>query len=188
MGAEPEFVVEADAAALASAVAARTLATLVTAQAERELAHLVVTGGSILEAIFDAINASPDRDAVDWSRVAVWEADERFVPAKDPDRNDIAGFAKLFGNVALLPENVHMMSPSGADFGDDANAAAEAYAIDLAIAADPDEDVPRFDVVLLGMGPDGHCASLFPLHLGTFETDASVIAVHDSPKPPPTRL
>ncbi len=48
--------------------------------------------------------------------------------------------------------------------------------------------MPRFDAVLLGVGPDGHCASLFPGHPGVYERDAAVIAVHDSPKPPPTRL
>jgi len=48
--------------------------------------------------------------------------------------------------------------------------------------------VPHFDVVLLGVGPDGHCASLFPEHPGVYETDAAVIAVRNSPKPPPTRL
>jgi 6-phosphogluconolactonase len=48
--------------------------------------------------------------------------------------------------------------------------------------------VPAFDAVLLGVGPDGHCASLFPGHPGTRVTDTSVIAVHDSPKPPPVRL
>ena len=62
---------------------------------------------------------------------------------------------------------------------------------ELAAAVTPDyagEDVPRFDVVLLGVGPDGHCASLFPGHPGVHERDAAVIAVRESPKPPPIRL
>jgi 6-phosphogluconolactonase len=69
----------------------------------------------------------------------------------------------------------------------DAAAAAAAYAAELAAEAD-EEDVPEFDAVVLGIGPDGHCASLFPHHPGTRVTDRSDIDVPDSPKPPPARL
>jgi 6-phosphogluconolactonase len=86
------------------------------------------------------------------------------------------------------------MPAADAEFGDDVEAAAAAYAADLAAAVpseqggDSPNDVPQFDAVLLGIGPDGHCASLFPGHPGVYEQDAAVIAVHDSPKPPPTRI
>ena len=191
MGAAPEFVVDSTAAQLADDVAARVVATLVAAQSVRPLAFLAVTGGGILEQVMAALRDMPGRDAVDWRRVSLWWGDERFVPADSDDRNDKAAFAKLFDALPLDRGNVHRMPPSDGDFGDNVDAAAEAYARALAHAVPADQaegDVPHFDIVLLGLGPDGHCASLFPEHPGVYELDASVIAVHNSPKPPPTRL
>ncbi len=191
MGAVPEIVVVPTAAQLADDVAARLVATLVSALSVRPLAILAITGGGILEQTMSSLRANPARDSVDWRRVSLWWGDERFVPADSPDRNDRAAFAALFDVLPLDPANVHRMPASGAAFGDDVEAAAEAYAADLAAAVAPedaDHDVPHFDAVLLGIGPDGHCASLFPEHPGVYEQDAAVIAVHNSPKPPPTRL
>jgi 6-phosphogluconolactonase len=182
VSAEPEVVRLADGDALAADVAARTLAVLGAALAERPVAHLIVTGGSILEKVLAALD---DPDAVDWSRVHVWWGDERFVAADSEDRNDLPAIAKLFGSV---PAVLHPMPPSGGEFGDDAEAAAVAYGAELAGFAESGADVPAFDVALIGLGPDGHCCSLFPNHPGTRVLDRSVTAVHDSPKPPPTRL
>ena len=194
MGAPPEIVVEPSAAQLADNVAARLVTTLVAAQNVRPLAYLVVTGGGILEEVMRALHDLPARDSVDWRRVSLWWGDERFVPADSDDRNDKAAFAALFDSVPLEDVNVHRMPPSGGQFGDDLDAAAESYATELAAAVpadqrrDGDTDVPQFDVVVLGIGPDGHCASLFPEHPATYEDQASVIAVRNSPKPPPNRI
>jgi 6-phosphogluconolactonase len=188
MGAAPEIVVEPTAAQLADDVAARLVTTLVSAQSVRPVAFLAVTGGGILEQVMAAVRDLPARDSVDWRRVSLWWGDERFVPADSPDRNDRAAFAALFDAVPLDPAHVHRMPAAGAEFGDDVEAAAEAHAAELAAAADSGEDVPHFDALLLGIGPDGHCASLFPEHPGVYEEDASVIAVRNSPKPPPTRI
>jgi 6-phosphogluconolactonase len=185
---EPEVVVESSKQTLAENTAARALAKLATAIRDRGIAHLVVTGGGILEAVLAELAAPPERDAVDWYRVQVWWGDERWVAADSDDRNDKAAFATLFDHVDIPAGNVHRMPASDGAYAD-AESAAEAYAAELAgFAADPADDVPRFDVVLLGVGPDGHCASLFPEHPGTYVEDAAVIAVHNSPKPPPTRL
>jgi 6-phosphogluconolactonase len=191
MAASPEIVIQSSSDQLAADVAARVVAALVSAQSVRPLAHLVVTGGGILEQVMAALRELPARDSVDWRRVALWWGDERFVPSDSPDRNDSAAFRALFEAVALEPANVHRMPAAGGAFGEHAEAAAEAYAEQLAAAVPDDQgddDVPHFDVVLLGIGPDGHCASLFPEHPGVYEEHASVIAVHNSPKPPPTRL
>ncbi len=191
MGAPPEIVVQASADQLAADVAARVVATLVSAQAVRPLAFLVVTGGGILEQVMSALRDLPARDSVEWKSISLWWGDERFVEADSPDRNDAAAFTALFDAVGLDPATVHRMPAAGAQFGDDAEAAAEAYAAELAAAVPPDQgddDVPHFDVMLLGIGPDGHCASLFPEHPGVYEQDAAVIAVRNSPKPPPTRI
>jgi 6-phosphogluconolactonase len=181
---EPRVELSEDAAALAADAARRALSALDAAIGERGEAHLVVTGGGILEQTLAAM-AQPD--ALQWSRVHVWWGDERYVPANSDERNDRPAMSLLFDKVPVDPSHLHRMPAADAGFGDDAEAAADSYAAELAAAAGG-TDVPAFDVVLLGVGPDGHCASLFPGHPGTRVTDAAVIAVHDSPKPPPTRL
>ena len=191
MGATPELVVAPSATQLADDVAARLVATLVSVQGVRPLAHLVVTAGGILERVIGALGESPARDSIDWSRVAVWWGDERYVPSDSADRNDTALMRADLEALPLDPRNIHRMPASDGAYGADADAAAGAYASELAAAVPAgqgDDDVPHFDVILLGVGPDGHCASLFPEHPGVYELDASVIAVHNSPKPPPTRL
>ncbi len=105
-----------------------------TAIAERGVAHLVITGGGILEKVLAAM-AAP-RAGLDWQRVHVWWGDERYVPHDSDDRNDLPAFAKLLDHVDVDPAHVHRMPASDAGF-DDAEAAAAAYAADLAQHADP---------------------------------------------------
>jgi 6-phosphogluconolactonase len=185
---EPEVVVESSAQTLGENTAGRVVATIGAALRDRSIAHLVVTGGGILEAVLAELAGPPERDALEWSRVHVWWGDERWVAPDSDDRNDNAAFAKLFDHIDIPAENVHRMPAD--DGRGDVEAAADAYAAALAEFEGPDgrDGVPPFDVVLLGVGPDGHCASLFPEHPGTYVDDAAVIAVHNSPKPPPTRL
>ena len=182
-----EVLVASSADELAAASAARAVELLSAALAARPVAHLVITGGGILEQVLAAL-AQPE--ALDWSRVHIWWGDERYVPADSDDRNDLAALGKLLARVPVEPALVHRMPASDAGFGDDVGAAADSYAAELAAAVPEgtDADVPAFDLVLLGVGPDGHCCSLFPDHPGTQEREASVIAVRNSPKPPPTRL
>lgn len=191
MSAPPEIVVEPSADVLAGNTAGRLVANLVAAQSVRPVAHLVLTGGGILEQVMRAVRDLPGRDAVDWRRVHVWWGDERYVASGSADRNDRAAFEVLLDALPLDPALVHRMPASDSADGEDVEAAAQTYARDLAAAVSVDqgdEDVPHFDVALLGVGPDGHCASLFPEHPGVYEQDASVIAVRNAPKPPPTRL
>lgn len=193
MTTSPEVVVEQSAERLAEATAARLVAALRDALGVRPVAHVVLTGGGILEQLMQALRDLPVRDSVEWRRVHIWWGDERYVPADSDERNDKAAFASLLGALPLDPAKVHRMPASDAGFGDDVEAAATAYAAELATAVEPDRaaggaDVPRFDVVLLGVGPDGHCASLFPGHPGVYEDEAAVIGVRNAPKPPPTRL
>ncbi|MBR7825243.1 6-phosphogluconolactonase [Actinospica sp. MGRD01-02] len=174
---------------LASAAAARLATKLVDVLAERDVAHLVLTGGTIGIGTLAALAQLPAREAVDWGRVHLWWGDERFVPAGDKERNETQAREALLDGLPLNPEFVHVMAPSDGPDGDDAAAAAERYAAELAKYAGSDgKDAPEFDVLLLGMGPDGHIASLFPDHPGTREVAPSVIAVHNSPKPPPDRI
>lgn len=177
-----------DAEALAQSVAARTITTLVEAQAATGSAHLCLTGGRIGTAVLACIAASPARDAVDWTRVDVWWGDERYLPVGHPDRNDTAARAVLLDPVGCPATRIHPW-PSPEQSGDDVDAAAEAYADELAAAAGPVDraGVPAFDVLLLSIGPDGHVASLFP-EQATLHDTRPCAAVRGAPKPPPTRV
>ncbi len=185
----PAVLVHADAELLAQAVAARLVTRLVDVQAARSAASLGLTGGSVGIATLQALADSPARDAVDWGRLDLWWGDERFLPSGHADRNETQARAALLDSVPLDPKRVHPMPPSDGPYGDDPEAAAAAYADELAAAARPEDHgpVPSFDVLLLGVGPDGHVASLFP-ELPAVYDERPVVAVRGSPKPPPVRL
>ena len=180
-------VVLRDPDVLAESVAARLLTRLVDCQALRGHADLVLTGGGVGIAALAAVGRSPARAAVDWGRVDVWWGDERFVPADDPERNDGQARTALLDRLDLDPKRVHPMGALGGPDGDDVDAAAARYAAVLRAAAPPGFAVPPFDVLLLGMGPEGHTASIFPESPAAHD-DRLVVGVHGCPKPPPTRI
>jgi 6-phosphogluconolactonase len=179
-----------DAGLLASAAAARLVTTLADACAAAGRASVVLTGGGIGTRVLAALAAEPARGAVDWPAVDIWWGDERFLPAGDPERNETGARAALLDHVAVRPERVWAMpGPDGPD-GDDPDAAATRYEGWLRAAAGPAEPagVPAFDVLMLGIGPEAHVASLFPGMPALSESRRTVVAVRDSPKPPPIRL
>lgn len=183
----PEIIVHRDAAMLARAVAARLVTRLVDVQSARGVASLVLTGGGVGTATLAELRAIPARDAVDWSRVDIWWGDERFLPAGDADRNETQARAALLDHVRVDPVRVHAIPALGD--APDPETAAERYAAALRSAAQPEDHgpVPQFDVLLLGLGPDGHIASLFPESPAMYD-DRSVVGVHGAPKPPPNRV
>ncbi|ONK15173.1 6-phosphogluconolactonase [Streptomyces sp. MP131-18] len=178
----PSVVIHRDKELMAQAAAARLITAVVDAQAAGGAASVVLTGGRNGNGLLAALAGSPARDAVDWGRLDVWWGDERFLPWGHPDRNDTQARAALLDAVPLDPARVHPMPASDGPHGDDPEAAAESYAAELAAAAGP------FDVLLLGVGPDTHIASLFPGHPAAEVTDRTVVAVREAPKPPPTRI
>jgi 6-phosphogluconolactonase len=186
----PEVVVHAEADVLAAAAAARLVTRIVDAQAARGWASVVLTGGRTGTAVLSHLNASPARDAVDWQRIDLYWGDERFLPSGDPERNETQARDALLDHIPVPPERVHAIEPSGGRFGDDPDVAAEAYAELLASAARPEDHgtVPTFDVCMLGVGEEGHVASVFPESPAVYETDRTVVAVRNCPKPPPTRV
>ena len=189
MSVPPLVVVHRDAALLAQAAASRLVTRIVDAQASRGWASIVLTGGSTGTAVLSALAAAPARDAVRWDLVDVWWGDERFLPAGDPERNDTQARAALLDVLPFDPARVHAMAATDGPDGDDIEAAAERYAADLArVGSAAGGRLPVFDVLMLGVGPDAHVASLFPGHAGVDEQERTVIAVHGSPKPPPLRL
>ncbi|MCT9088295.1 6-phosphogluconolactonase [Streptomyces sp. ASQP_92] len=186
----PQLVVHRDKELMAQAAAARLITKVVDAQAARGSASVVLTGGRNGNGLLAALASSPARDAIDWSRLDLWWGDERFVPEDDPERNYTQARAALLDAVPLDPKRVHAMPASGGAHGTDADAAAAAYAAELAEASGPEDHgrVPTFDVLMLGVGPDTHVASLFPELPGVRETERTVVGVHGAPKPPPTRI
>jgi 6-phosphogluconolactonase len=185
----PEVIVHRDASLLAKAVAARIVTRLVDSVTARGTASVVLTGGGIGTQVLTELAVAPARDAVDWARVDIWWGDERFVPTGDPDRNETGARTALLDHVDADAKRVHPMpGPDGPD-GDDPEAAAARYASWLDAATTPEDHgpVPLFDILMLGIGPEGHVASLFPGMPALYD-ERPVVAVHGSPKPPPTRL
>jgi 6-phosphogluconolactonase len=165
--------------AVSEAVANHMAGAILPALAHTGLAHICITGGRGGQGALSALGAYT---GIDWSRVHVWWSDERFVPAGDALRNDTMAAGALLDVVELSVANVHRMPSS--DLYDDIHVAAKAYADELAAYGDP---CPPFCVSILGMGEDGHVASLFPEHPG-LQDGRPVFPVLDSPKPPPRRL
>jgi 6-phosphogluconolactonase len=183
----PEVFVYVSGDLLADAAAARTVTRLADAIAAEGHAHLVLTGGGIGTKVLVAIAAAPARDAVDWRRVDFWWGDERFVATGDPERNETGARAALLDTLDVDPARVHAVpGPDGPD-GDDPDAAAARYAAELSSAAGAGAAVPVFDILMLGIGPEGHVASIFPESPAAHAT-GSVVVVRNSPKPPPTRI
>ncbi|MCU1403400.1 MAG: 6-phosphogluconolactonase [Microbacteriaceae bacterium] len=186
MSNERRVLVHADKEELTGSVAARFITKVVDLLDEQPAVNIVLTGGTVGIGVLTAINASPARMSVDWSRVHLWWGDERWLPRGDAERNDQQARDALLDHVALQPENIHW--PPAPDEIDDLDAAAASYASALAEAAEDGGDLPRFDITFLGVGPDGHIASLFPNREGMRVTDTTVIGVRNSPKPPPERI
>lgn len=186
-----------DPAEVARAAAGELVLRLLGIQASRGAASVVLTGGGAGTAVLAAVLEDPDAARVDWAGVSLWWGDERFLPAGDPDRNETGARAALLDRLAGLdPARVHPMPASDGPWGPDVSAAAAAYSAELAAAAAGTDDpsapgapagVPHLDVVLLGVGPDGHVASLFPDRADP-APGQTVITVTDSPKPPPVRV
>ncbi len=176
-----EFRVFESAADVALAVAEDLENAIRVDVSTRDECHVVLTGGTLGIALLHHVGAKSD---VDWSRVHFWWGDERFVNPESPDRNEGQAWEALLNRIDVPAENIHRMgSTAGYASADDAtssyaNSLEEFFGVDF----------PHFDVVLLGVGPDSHVASLFPRLPGVLESGKTVIAVRNSPKPPPERV
>ena len=175
-----------DKSTLATAVAVRFLKRLGEILAEQDEAHIVLTGGTMGEAVLAAVRDAADRDRIDWSRVTFWWGDERYLASGDPERNETQSRRALLDALELAPERIKAFPALGEHASIDA--AADAYAAELAAAAPEGARHPRFDITFLGVGGDGHVASLFPDHAAIRDVEHVVLAETDSPKPPPARL
>jgi 6-phosphogluconolactonase len=176
---ETKVLTSADA--VARAVAEKLVARIAAVQAQGRVPSIVLTGGTIANEIYRAVATLPSAD-LDWMGVDFWWGDERYVAADSTDRNDRAAELDLLDVVGADPARVHAMPASDEAHPDVATAAAS-YVDLLRMHADG-----PFDLVLLGVGPDGHVASLFPGFPQLEVTDEPAVAVTGSPKPPPQRI
>ena len=183
---ERRLLVHPDKPTMAASVADRFIVKLGKLLVDSETVDVVLTGGTMGSAVLAAVNASADRDTVDWTRIRFWWGDERWLPRGDPERNETQAREALLNHLDIDESAIHAFAAS--DDGIDLDAAAVAYADELRANAAPGSELPRFQITFLGVGPDGHIASLFPERSGIREKDATVIAVRNSPKPPPERL
>ncbi len=145
--------------------------------------RLVLTGGTAGIALLDQLatgqRSDPQVGAIDWSRVHVFFGDERNVPRNHPDSNEGQAARALLDRVNIPANQVHGYGLDGSNM----TPAVSAYTHLLERVA------PKgFDIHLLGMGGEGHINSLFPHSAGLRGDAPAVLAVHDSPKPPPERI
>ncbi len=159
-----------DADAVAGEALARILNASQRAISERGRFNIVLAGGSTPERVYSLLKHSE----TDWSRWFIWFGDERCLPADHPDRNSVMAHRAWLSHVPIPSEQIF---PIPAELGP--QQAADVYE-PLIKSGQP------FDTVLLGIGEDGHTASLFPGH--SLPDDCLVVPVFDAPKPPPERV
>ena len=172
-------------------IARRALDLLVTqlqgAVHRRGEGHLVLTGGSSASALFEVLRGEPRARRVDWRRVHVWQGDERFVSPEDPDSNwrvARGGWLEHPDGPRIPTAQLHPMPVAEAlAGGHDAAWAARRYARDLEAGVPVRDGLPAFDVLLLGVGSDGHILSAFPAGAALEADEETVVGV-----PAPTHI
>jgi 6-phosphogluconolactonase len=180
-GPSPRVEVHESADELATSVAGAFLRLVADRQSSGVVPQVALTGGTIAEAIHREIaRLAPDSD-IDWSRIDFFWGDERFVAPDSPDRNAVSARAEFLEVVGADPGRIHEV-PSTAD-AESVEAAATAYS-DVVRSA----GAGRFHLTMLGVGPDGHVASLFPGFPQLDVHDQVAVPVSGSPKPPPERV
>jgi len=186
MASAPDVTVQTfpDTDALVAAAGDRLASAITEAIAQRGVATIVLTGGGTGTALLKRLGTHP----VEWGRVHLFWGDDRFVPHDDDERNEKQAREALLDHIDIPAANIHPMPASDGRFGDDIQAAVQAYQDLLAANAEFGSPTPVFDVHLLGMGGEGHINSLFPHTPAVLETDRMVVGVDDSPKPPPRRI
>lgn len=165
-------------------VARDAVASLRECLSHKPIVHVVLTGGTVGIGVLNALGYLGPQ-TLDWGRVHLWWGDERWVPSSSEDRNAGQASPGFLAKLPLVGEQIHRMGAP--DSGISLDEAATEYSSQ--IRAVFDDTAPHFDLTFLGVGPDGHVASLFPHHPDAREDSSSlVVPVRHSPKPPPERL
>lgn len=167
-----------DADDVSTTVAGLLLERLLELQASQPIVHVCLTGGDTANAMYEKFAELADGSELDASKLQLWWGDERFVPATDPARNSLQAITRLARTISIKSADTHMMA--AADGRKDPHESAAEYEAELGSTT--------FDITLLGIGKDGHVASLFPNHPSSEPTSRAVIGVTDSPKEPSERI
>lgn len=177
----PRVEVHDDAPSLATAVAGALVSRLADLQDAGRDPQVALTGGTIADAVHREVARLGSDSELDWDRVHFWWGDERFVPREDPERNAGQARSAFLDPLGVDPARIHEIGSP--DTHDSVGAAAAAYSSEMAGHGPGD-----LDVVMLGVGPDGHVASLFPGSPALDVDDRVAVGITDSPKPPPQRV
>ena len=172
-------VVLADRAAVIDEVAERAVSLLLELSSSRERVDVCLTGGTVGIGVLAAIAAHTRAAEIVLDRLHWWWGDERFVAADSEDRNEKQAREALLDVLGVDESHINALPASDEDLSLEQSATAATHELE---AAQP------FALTFLGLGPDGHIASLFPGHPAASTEGAGVIAVTDSPKPPSERL
>jgi 6-phosphogluconolactonase len=143
---------------------------------------IALSGGSTPKKLYTLLGEEPYRSQIDWSLVDIFWSDERCVPPDDKESNYWLAQQVLLSKISLPANQIHRMPADQTD----RNAASYAYTLEMQQTFGSD-GVPAFDLIQLGMGPEGHTASLFPHQPSLHEQQRLVMPV-SVPKPPPDRL
>src|SRR3954454_18515242 len=177
------LIILPDPTALADEAARRFVALAQAAVADHGRFTVALSGGSTPRALYQRLAQSPLSESVNWANVHVFWGDERMVPPDDIESSYRMARETLLAHVPIPAANIYPIPTVGGT----AEAAASAY--EETLTAVFGADLPRFDLILLGIGPDGHTASLFPGQPEAVRPSAAlVVAVHNAPKPPPARV
>ena len=158
----PEVRHLADREAVSRAAADELQRLAAAAIAARGRFRLALSGGSTPKRLYELLAGPPWRDALDWERLEVFFGDERAVPPEDAASNYHMAYEAMLGSVSLPPSRVHRMEAERPNLDTAALAYEATMARVFGLPAGIAEEPPRFDLVLLGLGNDGHTASLFP--------------------------
>lgn len=172
----PRFVRLADVEAVCRTAAAEFSRLAKNALAVRERFMVALSGGSTPKRLYELLAGPPFNRDIPWRQVEFFWGDERAVPPNHSDSNYRMAHEAMLKKLAVPDAHVHRMSAERPD----RDAAARDYQVEIARAfgLGPDEEPPRFDLVLLGMGADGHTASLFPDTEALDETNRWVVSNH----------
>ncbi len=143
---------------------------------------IALSGGSTPKKLYGMLAEEPYRSQIDWANVDIFWSDERNVPPDDPESNYLMAQQVLLNKIPIPASQVHRMPAEQ----EDRDAASLAYTIEMKNTFSTD-DIPVFNLIQLGMGPEGHTASLFP-HQPSLHEQQRLIMPVSVPKPPPPRL
>jgi len=143
---------------------------------------IALAGGTTTGELYGLLGSEPFRSQIDWQLVHIFWGDERCVPHNSPDSNSYLAQEVLLNKISIPESQIHRMPADQPD----RDAASQAYAIEMQHTFRTN-GIPGFDLIHLGMGPEGHTASLFPHQASLHEKQRLVMPV-SVPKPPPDRL